>query len=227
MLTSPAVATTATFQNGIDAYDGEIDCFLDSYAPNIHRAIDGLRIRSDKTPIIFFDLTSIPTTATVSSAVLTIKVQEVSNCTSETVQAIKIEDPDSSGVPSMSATETLGVGDQYANWLYKNDTNNTDWSSAESNDFTDVDDNAAEGSVSIAGCPGSYAFKDLTITNMVQDWVTTPAANAGMFFNCASSCGVNILGRFAETATDAPKLVIEYTDEGGGETTSRVILINE
>jgi len=178
------------------------------HTTNTSTAIRDLSVNGN-TYILHFDISDIPTTATVSSATLTVNVQD-QNCTAETIQAVKIEDPDSSGVFSDDETEQDGFNND-ATWNFKNDTDNTDWSVGESNNFGDVDDNSPEGSGAASACP-SFEDVSLTITNMVQDWVTTPASNAGMYLDLTNTGKLLVRNKRYTTAGDRPELSVTFTD---------------
>lgn len=216
-----AWAVTATFQEGVSGYSGTKDAILQVSATNAY-STDAPQMRAiDFIPyILYFDITSIPTTATVSSATITLKVSE-QNCTAETGRVRAIENPDNTPGFDTPVTASSGSND-YATWAYKDHGASTKWDSGGANsNFTDVDDNADEDTEAIAACSG-YVTEDWVITNMVQGWVTTPNSNAGMVFSLADTGRVDIRGEYAVTSSDRPLLTVEYTDGGGDSVVNNV-----
>jgi hypothetical protein len=219
-LCSPLWATTATFQQGVDSYAGASDCSIRTNSTNEHITNGGTRVGGTYFFLLHFDISSIPSTATVSSATVQLYIAE-QNCTDETVNVIEIEDPDGSGVFADNETAD-DVFNSYATYLYKNDTDNTDWSVAESVSFADVDDNATESSNTTGSCPGSVA-KTWSVTTMVSGWVADSSTNAGMFFKLNDGVG-NALIKNKRDATSSirPLLTVEYTEASASR---RVILV--
>lgn len=211
---SSAWAVTATFQEGVSSYAGTSDATITSISTNEHITDSTVKMRAfadGPVYILHFDISSIPSTATVSSATVQLYVSE-QNCTDETMGVRSIENPDNSGA---FADNDAAVDEFNANatWLYKNDTTNTDWDVTASNNFADVDDNANETTASSGSCPGSVA-RTWTITTMTQGWVTTPNSNGGMVFSLANTGNVIVKSKRTATSSERPLLTVNYTDAG-------------
>jgi hypothetical protein len=222
-----AGATTVTFQQGVSSYTGSHAGKMSSTNTNeIDTAAacnpgDGyIGINSGYETLLYFDVSSIPSTATINSATIYLYLDE-SNCTSETLNFKKVKDPNASGIPNFPATENCFFNTN-ADWLYKDDNVNLKWDTSGTN-FTDVNNDVTEGSISQAACPG-YAQRSTTITNMVAYWVANPTKNAGFIVGCVDSCNVIMKSPFNSTSSNRPRLVVDYTAAGGG-TTRRVMVI--
>ena len=207
-------AVTATFQQGASSYTGTSDCTIVDFSTNEH-ITDATRIRdTNYLYLLHFDISSIPDDATVSSASVQLYLSE-QNCSNETIAVVEIENPNDSGAFADNESSTSAFN-AYANWLYKNDTDNTDWSTAESNSFADVDDNAAESTNTTGACPGSVA-KSFTVTTMVAGWVADPDTNGGMFFKMNDGSGnATVANKRNGTESVRPKLTVEYTEAASG-----------
>lgn len=204
-------ATTATFQEGVSSYAGTKDAEILSFSTNEHvTGTNSIRAVTDNYAyILYFDITTIPTNATVTSATVQLQVNE-QNCTAETAGVRSIQNPDVSGAFAANASSG-DVFNQYATWRYKNETGTVKWSTAGgSSNFTDVYNNSNESTASISGCAG-YAAKTWTVTNMVQSWVTTPTENSGMVFYLTNTGNVTVKSRFDATSSNRPLLTVNYT----------------
>lgn len=224
LLSENAFATTVTFQQGTDSYAGAKDVRIYSGTTNQSTTAASIRISEETQALFYFDISSIPSTATVNTATLTMYLKEVSNCTTEVVGVRKIEDPDATGAFDANTVAADAFND-YATWAYKDHGATQDWDSVNSNDVSDVDDNADEDTATASACPAGYSAYTWDIPVMVQDWVTNPSSNAGYMAVCTTACGVEVETRFASTTSERPKLVVDYTDAGGGSA-SKVIFMD-
>lgn len=215
--TNLVFAATATFQEGVSSYTGTKDGTIFSFSDNENftststyqfRAVgDGYFY------VLQFDVSSISSTATVTSATVAIEVAE-QNCATPVVGVKEIQNPDANG----GFTGAASAGDVFNTWAtyhYKKHESTTKWDSAgAASNFSDVLGNSNESTVTMPAC-GSYLAQTWTVTNMVQDWVTTPTHNAGMVFNTTSSGSVRLHGKFYTTAASRPLLTVNYTTAGG------------
>ncbi len=215
MAANPAMAVTATFQEGVSGYAGTRNALINSANPNEHNStLTRIRAAADgEFFILYFDISTIPSTATVNSATLEIKVSE-QNCTAETIGVRAIENPDASGAFDANSVADDTFND-YATYSYKDHGSTTDWDVTASNNFADVDDNADADTEAIAACAGDVA-EDLVITAMVQGWVTTPASNGGMYLSLANTGNALVRNKFNATSSNRPLLTVDYTEAGGG-----------
>ena len=207
---SNAFAITDTFQEGVSGYAGTKDAILQSASTNQHTTNSAqMRELSTIPYILYFDISTIPASATVSSATIQLYVSE-QNCTDEIMGVRSIQNPDNSG--SFDAnTAAADVFNDYATWAYKDHGVTTAWKvGGAAGNFTDVYNNANENTQTSGACPG-YVLKTWTVTNMVQGWVTTPNSNGGMVFSTADVGRVDIRSRFYVTSTERPLLTVNYT----------------
>lgn len=217
LLPNLAFATTATFQDGVSSYTGTRDAGMYSFSDNENVTSTSTYNYRSVTDgyfyILYFDISSISTSATVTSATVQIDTQE-QNCATPIAGVKEIQNPDASG----AFTSAASAGDVFNTWAtyhYKKHESTTKWSTGGSNvNFSDVLGNANESTVTLSACP-SYSMVSFTVTNMVQDWVTTPTHNAGMVFNLTSSGSVRVHGKFYTTAANRPLLTVNYTTAGG------------
>lgn len=209
-LTSQAWATTVTFQNGTSGYTGGGDASIASYSNNENNTTNtSIRALSDgELYIIYFNVTTIPTNAIVSAATITI-YQSEQNCANPTIGVRQIQDPDASGLfyANSSSGDTFNT---YADWLYKNHSSTTKWSSSGgSANFTDVNGNSDETTQSAGSCPGFIATT-FSIPIMTRSWIATPSTNAGMVFSLGSSGKTNVVGDASSTTAERPTLSVTY-----------------
>jgi hypothetical protein len=153
-----------------------------------------------------FDLTSIPASATVNSAVLTLYRYGNDGTTAYSYGAYEVLRAWTEGTGT--DTET-GDG---TDWNTYDGTNN--WGTAGCNNTTSDRSATAENAHAI-----NYASDNTwSIPIMVQDWVTTPANNKGVLI--ATLDAYSAQGVFTAymsddvTAGNRPKLVVEYTEAG-------------
>ncbi len=214
--------TDITFQEGIDAYAGTDDCDMDEqWNPNTNLgtsttfAADGSNSEAEDRSVIKFDLSSIPSNATVSSAILSIK---------------NLNNTDGSGTwyvhrcfkPWIESTVTWNDWDSPNNeWGTSGAKNASDSGSDNSGDGSDYDiKSTAEASVTKSPWDGTI-FRNFTITTAVQNWVDGTWGNRGLVLS-SNNLIVNNGGTFASsenaTTADRPKLAITYTVPSGSIT---------
>ena len=209
-------ATTVTFQDGVSSYTGEGDASIFSYSTNENNnSAPSIRALSDGAVfVVRFDVSSIPTSATVTAATVTI-YQSEQNCSNVTIGVRKIQDPDASGSPNFNLTASGGdTFNTYADWLYKNHSTTTKWSTAGgSANFTDVNNNSNETTQASGSCPG-FVSTTFSIPVMVQSWVTTPSSNAGMVFQLTATGKTLVASGTNGTVANRPSLSVTYTTGG-------------
>lgn len=214
LLSIEAFATTATFQQNVSGYTGAKDGIIQAASTNEYSTtVPQMRTLSTIPYILYFDVSSISSTATVSSATIELQVSD-QFCVDQTMSVRAIENPDNTGAFDAPATQIEGFND-YATWAYKDHGSTIKWDAAGGgSNFTDVDDNSAESTASSGACPG-FVSKSWTVTNMVQGWVTTPNSNAGMVFS-SSDGRIDVKGIFDGTSSNRPLLTVNYTDTPAG-----------
>lgn len=223
VMAAPSWATTTVFQSG--TYGNVYAVKISPYSTNQHSTEDAyMNFTADEPMLIESNTSSIPTSATVSSATLSIKLYEAGCATGgETVELKVIENPDNSGL----FPEAGSSGDFYnqdATWADK-DFGVTEWSSAEGTGFGDVDDNTAVDTASVPQCL-SFQFYDFDVTTEVSDWIANPSHNSGWYLDCTDACSIAVRGSYYTTIADRPKLTVVYTTTGGEASTRRTLILN-
>ncbi len=208
-----AESTTVTFQEGVSSYAGTQDATINTANTNEHTT-DVLNTRPDagRYYIICWDISSaaIPSTATINSATGQWYMDE-QNCTSETVEAHQIEDPNNSN-PIVSNSAEADIFNLYSTYRFKNETGSVKWEAAGGDaSFADVDDNASAGSVASGACPGSVA-KTITFTSIVSNVVSNSKSNVCLWLGINDGSGnVKIKSKRTVTSSERPLLTIDYT----------------
>ena len=146
------------------------------------------------TTIIKWDLSAIPTDATVTEATLYLYQVETGGDTSYDVPVHKIINVN----PVISAC-TWSTYDGTNSWTGGSDGGQGDTAAAEDTQVVDSTNNV---------------YKTWTVTNMVADWVATPANNYGMLLNSDDVASVDSYRYFASTEDSntpyRPKLIVTY-----------------
>lgn len=209
LISNNTFATTVTLQDGLNSYTGEKDARINpSFTNEEDTSSVFFQTLTGSNWIIYFDVSSIPSSASVSSASLTVFLSE-QNCTSVTASLAGISNPDNSGAFPTYATAQDNFNNN-ATWAFKNHTNSTKWNTAGSNNnFTDVNAGAAVSTVSTGACPGSVTKTFTGLATLVQGWVTSSNSNGGMFLVASGSKVVSV-GQFG-TQANRPSLSVTYS----------------
>jgi len=148
------------------------------------------------TTIIKWDLTDIPTDANVTEATLYLYQTDSDVDSSYDISVHKI-----TGVNPGITTCTWNTYDGTNSWTGGSDGGQSDIAAAE--DTQSVDDTDDE-------------YKTWDVTNMVADWVATPANNYGMLVKSDNSASVDSYRFFASTEDNdssvRPKLIVTYSE---------------
>ncbi|MHC4739309.1 MAG: LamG-like jellyroll fold domain-containing protein, partial [Planctomycetota bacterium] len=147
------------------------------------------------TTIIKWDLSSIPTDATVIDATLYLYQVETGGDTSYDIPVHKIIN-----VNPVISTCTWNTYDGTNPWTGGADGGQSDIAAAEDTQVVNATNNE---------------YKTWSVTNMVADWVSTPSGNYGMLLNSDSVASIDSHRFFASTevvdASTRPKLIVTYT----------------
>jgi hypothetical protein len=151
---------------------------------------------SANTTIIKWDLTDISTTATVVDATLYLYQTESNGDSSYDVDVHKIINVD----PNIS-TLTWATYDGANSWTGGSDGGLSDIAAAEDTQVLNLTNNE---------------YKTWNVTDMVQDWVTTPSGNYGMLLNSDDVASSDSRRYFASsdaaTASTRPKLIVTHSE---------------
>jgi len=147
------------------------------------------------TTIIKWDLSAIPTSATVIDATLYLYQFETAGDTSYDIPVHKIVN-----VNPVISSLTWNSYDGTNSWTGGGDGGQSDTAAAEDTQAVNSTNNE---------------YKTWSVTNMAQDWVSTPSSNYGMLVNSDDVATIDSKRTFASTeAVDAstrPKLIVTYS----------------
>lgn len=206
--------TDVVFQEGTDSYTGSQFCYFYDFDPTLH-ATNLVYLRYGAYNLFLFDVSSIPATAVVSAATISINIYEEYNSGTVNVAAGSIADPSDSGGWTDYGSSTGGEYNTKSNYRYKiDDAVNLRWETGGTNlNITDVV-NAAEDTISVT----TTGWKSWSIPIMVQDWIDGDLNNTGLWIREVDASNARGYGKYAATASDRPKLSISYTVPAGGRT---------
>jgi hypothetical protein len=183
-------------QQGLDGYQGSDDTFIHSWYPTDNFAYSPtLRLRSlnESSLMLRFDVSSIPISATVQSAALSIYVYSCSNANGMPVWAYGLTRP-------WLVTETT--------WISATAT--TPWAVAGADGVPDDRDAVIQDTVEM----DSYGrWYDFDLTQLVQGWVRGTTPNRGVILKTGGvgSVNYNFYSSESSIATNRPRLIIMYT----------------
>jgi hypothetical protein len=156
------------------------------------------------TTIIKWNLSAIPTDATVTEATLYLYQVEAGGDSSYDVPVHKIINVN----PVISAC-TWNTYDGTNSWTGGSDGGQGDTAAAEDTQAVNATNNE---------------YKTWTVTNMVADWVSTPSSNYGMLLNSDDVASVDSYRYFASTEDSntpyRPKLIVTYIAGTPGQATN-------
>ncbi|MHC4396769.1 MAG: DNRLRE domain-containing protein [Planctomycetota bacterium] len=156
------------------------------------------------TIIIEWDLSDIPTSATVTEATLYLYQTDSGGDSSYDVGVHKIVNVN----PVISAL-TWNTYDGTNSWTGGADGGQGDTAAAEDTPSLNTTNNQ---------------YKTWTVTNMVADWVAAPSSNYGMLVNSDDVASVDSFRYFASTEDSntpyRPKLIVSYTTGAPGQATN-------
>lgn len=186
---------TVTLQYGADGYAGAEDTYLHQYAPDSNYCTqDFLRVgyKQQYAPLLRFDLSPIPSSATVQRATLQVYARGWSG-SDMTINAYRV---------------VRGVNQCQATWNRAR--SGEDWSLPGCNDTSSDRGATPESSVSTSGVSRWYSF-DLTAA--MQGWINSETTNNGVLLRGAGSMSTSLFHLASAQSSDArlrPRLVVNY-----------------
>lgn len=198
-------STTVTFQQGADGYSGTTDVYISDYNDDANYNWDSILVvrSTDITAsLLRFEVSSIPSNATVLSATLQLYTTGQSNSAWMCARPYAVLRP---------------WVDSQATW--NRATSSELWATPGCNGLgTDRESTGAE-EVWLKYSNTWYSFD---VTDMVQSWVLDPDNNFGLVMKSTCNMAESVEYRMAaanHSSTGArPKLVVEYTLEGTAPT---------
>jgi hypothetical protein len=192
-ITSGGGSFNVTLQDGLNGYTGVRDNWLNSDTPTTNNGTvvqAHLQYNTQDRQIHSFDLSSIPSNATITSATMSFYVYQVSG-----------------GTPNVSCYRVLTQWDELQS-TYNNRLTSSAWGTPGLLSGTDYAATAiaTSGNISVAG------WANFNVTSTVQAWVNGSQTNYGVMYKEASAG--HLYTRMSEYTVDTtlrPKLIVSYT----------------
>lgn len=145
-------------------------------------------------PLLYFDLSSIPSYATVSAATLTLYIESRGNSTTLVENIYPV---------------IRGYTSNQASWT--NYATGSAWGTAGCDNTTTDRSGTAAGSITLNVSSGDVTSTDLT--SMVQGWISNSATNRGLILVGVSGSGVryDVSSQNSSSAAQRPRLALTYT----------------
>ncbi|MGH7145585.1 MAG: DNRLRE domain-containing protein [Planctomycetota bacterium] len=187
--------TTVQLQDGLNSYSGTRDTYIDQYDPtSSFGSLDRMEVRwytgyatEHDIGLLKFDLSSIPTDATITSAKLDLWVTRTN---------------------SVDSSDQLVMTKNTSAWS-ETSTYNDGVPSSVASGVTPPTLGGLPGAEDPISPPIQYTITGLGL--LVQGWVETPSSNYGVQFSCASNINLRFATREYATAADRPMLTVTYT----------------
>ena len=194
----------ASFQQGVNGYDGCRDTYLDPWYPGQNHGAQGsliVRANNSFSGLLRYELTSLPFYAVIDRATLSLYADSWQT-TAESKATVA------------ATALTVGVYEVLREWVageatWTNAMNGVPWG-APGCSHTTSDRAALAADEALVNTMGKWYDFDLTV--LVQKWVQNPATNHGLVLKSFSS-PEGVVFRSAEHggAAQRPKLVVHYT----------------
>lgn len=217
---TPGGSTNVTFQQGVNSYTGCNDAHIIEYNAGRNTGgndrfevsrYTGTYDNDDKHGILKFNVSSIPSNATVTSATVELTLVECRNGTAnKTIGVNKVNRTWGEGTKTGIDGATATSGE--CSWTYSAST--TQWTTAGGDFDATVADSKTVGSTT--GTVYSW-----NITSMVQGWVANSSTNYGMIFvettpKSTSNGTKCFASKEYATVSSRPKLTVTYSTGASG-----------
>ncbi len=213
---------SVTFQEGVDSYTGTKDIYIYEDSANTNYGTSGvINVKSvtgtyERKGFVKFDVSSISSSATVSSATLYLYIENNHDC-NETFSVFRA---------FKTWTETGATFNDWVSpdseWGTAGAKNASDSGSDNSGDGADYDRKSTAEDTFVYGSYDGPEWTDYDVTTAVQNWVDGGWTNNGLVVNCtdSSGCDTPTFTSSEDTGdtTKRPKLEVVYTVSSGGTT---------
>ncbi|MDP1774276.1 MAG: DUF4347 domain-containing protein [Methylobacter sp.] len=184
------ILATATFQEGVSAYTGTTDTYLDSSSSGTNFGSSGVltmyAFLSTQQSLISFDLSSIPAGSIVTGASVTFTASSALALL-PSVDMYKMLSP---WAENTSTWNTLGSGVSIDN-IEASNTADANWGA-------------------VIGLGGTATFASASVASTVQSWINNPASNNGWLLT-AGVTSVQFYSSEEATIAYRPQLSVTYT----------------
>ncbi len=185
--------TTVKFQQGSNGYSGAMDTYIDQFMPNdFYGGVERVEIRhwdaAEKMNIlILFDVSSLPSNATVTSAKLTM---------------VNTRSRGANGDVPVLERVTSAWNNQ---WTWNMGVPTVVASGVTCPPVTGYQEDPATPP------PASEAYVINGLASLVQGWKTTPGTNYGVMLSCTSNINLRFASSEYSTVAVRPELSVTYT----------------
>lgn len=202
--TGGGIPALRTFQQGLEGYTGTSDTDINAWAADtVYGGYNSMAVRTGNvmSALIRFDLSSIPSNATITGATLQLFVAG-SGSYAMPINAYRVKRP---WTESQATWNRAQVG--------------IPWGSSGCDDVLSDRESAAGSMSAVSNTSTQCSFN---LTSMAQGWVADPGANWGVLLK--GSSGTSVQYSFASkeywTQTMRPKLTVSYTTGGAAQPTA-------
>ena len=200
-VSDPTVSITVSFQEGVEGYTGAKDTWLSAYLPSLNNGSDNeitIDGRPDYSALLYWDLSNIPQSSTVSSVEITVSV---TNSSGQQYQLFEL---------NRNWEEQEATWEEYVlgqSWEISGVVGPLDRN------------NIVLGDISSTGIGFKTFILNNDGTSLVQSWVNNPSSNKGfVLLNYINRNGLTFESRESITPQNRPKISITYSQ--GSEKTS-------
>ena len=193
-VSDPTVSITVSFQEGVEGYTGAKDTWLSAYLPSLNNGSDNeitIDGRPDYSALLYWDLSNIPQSSTVSSVEITVSV---TNSSGQQYQLFEL---------NRNWEEQEATWEEYVlgqSWEISGVVGPLDRN------------NIVLGDISSTGIGFKTFILNNDGTSLVQSWVNNPSSNKGfVLLNYINRNGLTFESRESITPQNRPKISITYS----------------
>jgi hypothetical protein len=193
VVTGSGGSFNVTLQDGLNGYAGTTDTWLNSDYPTTNYGtgvLAHLQYNTQDRQLHQFNLSSIPSNATITSATLSFYVYQID-----------------AGTPNVSCYRILKQWDELQA-TYNNRLTSTAWGTPGLQSGTDYTATA----IATSGNITTVGWANFNVTSQVQSWVNGSQTNYGVMYKLSTTGHVRTrMSEYVTDTTQRPKLAISYT----------------